>query len=167
MLTIDPPPAVARCGSAARLHRYAPSSVVARISRHSAYSQVRQVRFAADAGVVDQDVDPAERLHGRVDETCGRRGIANVGERSRRAPAPGADLLGDGVGLGACALRADEDRGTAVRERERNGAADIPCAPGDDGDAPGKLVFDTHALNSFITSSEGLLKIVRDARKSP
>ena len=75
-----------------------------------------KIRFAADAGVVDEDVDPAECLDGRVDETRGRCGIADVGERNRRSPAVGADLGGDGVGLGACALCADQDRGTAVRE---------------------------------------------------
>ena len=51
-----------------------------------------EIRFAADARVVDQDVHPAERLHGRVDETRGRRWIGNVGKHSGRSSAPAESL---------------------------------------------------------------------------
>jgi len=104
---------------------------------------VHEHAVAQDAGVVDQDVEVAERLHGHVDHALGALPVGDVVVVRDRLAAHGLDLVHDllcrrGVVARAvvgaaevvhhdlCALRGEEQRVLA--------ADAAPCA-GDDRDA--------------------------------
>ena len=93
---------------------------------------------AGAAGVVDQDVEPAERRDRRVDEPLAVLLDEDVGDDRDAAPAglldAGDDLVE--VRLGA---RADDDVGARLGERDRDAATDPLAAAGDDGDLPVEL----------------------------
>ena len=92
--------------------------------------------LAAQRGVVDQDVEAAELLRPRRRPSLAAVAVGDVADdgdgacrrrlRSRRTTA---------VGLGLVGARVDDHRRAALRERQRDGAADIAAGAGDDGDA--------------------------------
>ena len=54
-------------------------------------------------------------------------------------PPDSLDLARDGLGLGAVAARIDQDGRPAVRQRQRDRAADIAARAGDDRDLAGEF----------------------------
>jgi hypothetical protein len=73
-------------------------------------------------------------LYGRIGHRLHRLGVCDIADVSDGLAACGIDLADDGVSFRAIAARIDHDGGTAVSERERDGAADIASGAGNDGD---------------------------------
>ena len=103
---------------------------------------IRQACPSHDAGVVDEDVDPAEASNRRVDDgltALNGRDVTGVGDRRSSGR---CDFGDDGVGrlgVGANALNraaevVDDDGRPARREQKRVGASDAPPGTGDDRD---------------------------------
>ena len=65
---------------------------------------------------------------------CTAIGVGDVADMNQRLAAGSLDLARDGFRLGAVAARVDHDGRTALRQRQRNRAADIAARAGDDGD---------------------------------
>ena len=87
----------------------------------------------ADAGVVDQDVDPAECRHRRVDEVLAGLRVGHVGAHRDRAA---AHALDEGGRLGELVLApgAEGDVGARLGERLGEDHAQPARGAGDDGD---------------------------------
>jgi hypothetical protein len=98
---------------------------------------------AHDSGVVDEDVDPAVTLEGRVDDR-----LASVGRGDRVGAGDGfasgvddfAHYVVGGCGVGAVTGEAatgvvHDDLRPARREQQGVGAAEPPATPGHDGGA--------------------------------
>ena len=96
---------------------------------------------AEDAGVVDDDVEPAERLDRLVDHrprAGERRDVAGVGDR---LTAPATDHVDDGLGdglVGALTARraaevVDDDLGPGIGQLHRVPAPDAVPSASDDG----------------------------------
>ena len=58
----------------------------------------------------------------------------------QRLDAHGLDLARDGFRLGAIAAHIDHDGRAALRQRQRDGAADVAAGAGDDGDLAAEFV---------------------------
>ncbi len=93
---------------------------------------------AQDAGVVDEDVDPAPFLERRPDHLLHRVRVGHRRAAGDRLAAGGADLLGDGVRRGRrraavavdhAAEIVDHHRRATRRECERVPATESPPAP--------------------------------------
>jgi hypothetical protein len=56
----------------------------------------------------------------------------------------GLDLAHNRLGLGAITARIDQNRGTAVRQRQRDRAADVAACTGDDGHLAAEFVAIGH-----------------------
>ena len=80
------------------------------------------------------------RLHGR--------GIGDIADMDQRLAARGLDLARDGVRLGAVAARIDQNGRAALRQRQRDRAADVAPGAGDDGDLAAEFVAASHGLLS-------------------
>ncbi len=91
--------------------------------------------FAADGGIVDQDIDAAEAFERGVGNGLHRLGVGHVTGDGDGLPAGALDLAHDIVGFLPVGARIDHDGCAVGRERQRNGAADIAARSGDDGDA--------------------------------
>src|SRR4029453_11778538 len=99
-----------------------------------------------DAGIVDQDVDPAMGRHHRAHHLRDARGVADVAAMMLAAPALGLPLRGERVEV----LRADiGDRGDGALGGQRGGdlAADAAARPRDEGDLT--LEVDEHPASSL------------------
>ena len=141
MLMIQPPP---RCFSAGnrglRAQEHAGQvggdEAVPVVGLH-----VGHVHERADAGVVDERVHAAEPFRGGPDEGLGHRRVRHVTLHGRHA---GAEFGHDRVEVG---LRpaGDHDPGPAGHEAARDGQADAPGSPGDDGDVSAELRLGSHA----------------------
>jgi hypothetical protein len=96
-----------------------------------------------DAGVVDQDVEPAEGLDGGRDEPLGAVPVADVIGVGDGLAAHGLDLVHDVLGRALVVAlpvhRAtevvDDDLGAVVGQQQRVLASDAPSRTRDDGDA--------------------------------
>src|SRR6185437_8116748 len=107
--------------------------------------QLAEAFVAQDAGVVDEDIDPAPALNYALDYRRDLRRIGNVGRiGDGRAPGGldfGDDFLGrrrssgtsDAVDRAACIV--DDHLCAARREAERVAAAEPVAGTGNDGDA--------------------------------
>ena len=114
--------------------------MTSRISRHVGVAHLGERLFAPQRRVVDEDIDTAELLDGRIRHRLHRYGVGDVADMDQRLAAGGLDLARDGVRLGAVAARVDHDRGAALRQRQRDRAADIAPGAGDDGDLAGEFL---------------------------
>ena len=100
--------------------------------------EVERVGAADDAGVVDQDVDAAERLHAAGTR---RRAIGSVRgqvgldrqEAAARAPATCA------LGLGRRRAADGDDVGAGLRQRDGDALAEAGVGAGDEGDLAGEI----------------------------
>ena len=129
MLTIEPPPAETRWGSAAcatqigavkdRRDDLAPFLVI----------QLREVDFSSHRGVVDQDVEAPERINGRRDERRRALRTAHVRDLRRSVTARLANLTRDGFRFGCTRPRIHDDRRAGVCQRESDCAADVAALP--------------------------------------
>ena len=96
------------------------------------------VAGAEARGVVDQDVDAAERLGGRGDIGRERRAVGNVAGRGMRLDTVRGDLVAHrGQRLGAA--RADRHRRARLGAGQRDRPADPPAAAGDHRPLAGKI----------------------------
>ena len=87
------------------------------------------------AGVVDDDVDAAERLDGGVHQALEGVQVAHVGDDGHGLAAGGADVGGDLVQL-ALGPGGQDHVGADVGVGAGDGGADAPATPGDDGHLP-------------------------------
>ena len=116
-------------------------------------------RVAQDPGVVDQDVELAERLDRQLDDGAGAVPTGDVVVAAHRLAATRPDLGGDvgtrrGVVAGAVAGDAavvDDDGDTVFGEQQRMLAAEPPPGAGHDRDAP--LEFNHDAPQGTATST--------------
>ena len=92
----------------------------------------------AHAGIVDQDVEPAIRLHRVGDQRAAGVFLQNVDRNGARLGAGLLDLL-DGLfalgGVAAC----DDDRRASLGHAQGHAEADAAIAAGHHGDTPGKI----------------------------
>ena len=113
-------------------------------SSHSASDMLTSDAVAQDAGVVDEHVEVAERLDGRVHEALGAVPVGDVVEVGDGLAATGADLGRDLVGRGVVGADTivgatevvDHDLGALGREEQGVLAADAAARPGDDRHTP-------------------------------
>ena len=91
-----------------------------------------------NAGVVDQDVEPAEGARGFVDRGAQRSGIGAVDAQRQRAAACGFDAGGELLGCRLVAGIAEGDGGAVLGEAPHDGGADAARAAGDEGDLAGE-----------------------------
>jgi len=98
------------------------------------FGEIHDVGAPRDAGVVHEDVDLAERVHGAAGHRVDALEVPDVGaERQRLAPER-ADAVGGG--LGGRLLEVDgDDMGAGVSQRQRRRAADAACGAGDHRDS--------------------------------
>src|SRR5581483_5290005 len=134
----------------------------------------QQEAVARDAGIVDEDVDPAPLLEDLVDH---RLDVARVGDVHLEIERAAAELLDRGDGLfGAPGIQiGDDDVGASLREGFGNGAADALRRAGDDG----MLAVKVHACNAckvaskvlgsetFKVFASGAMRLMRPARTAP
>src|SRR5439155_23750944 len=90
---------------------------------------------AADAGVVEEDVDAALSLRRVVGEALRRSGIGHVGDDRVGLAATRADLR-DGLVRARAIDVGDDDACALPREEQRAGASDTRAGTGDDADLP-------------------------------
>src|SRR5262249_49502447 len=88
---------------------------------------------------VDEDVDAAESDHCGLSHRLHRRGIGDVAVKGHRLAAAGFDLVRNGFGLRAIATRIHQHGGTALRQRQRDGTADVASPAGDNRDLARKF----------------------------
>ena len=100
--------------------------------------------FAAQRGVVDQDIDAAEALERGFSERSRGFFIGDVAEHAGRLAAGRLDLAHDAVGFRPVRAHVHHHRRTGLRERQRDGAANIAPGAGDDGDFAGKFLVVSH-----------------------
>jgi hypothetical protein len=86
---------------------------------------------AVDAGVVDQDVDPLERVARGCEAALDRRVVADVDGNAKRRPESGGRF----VQSRKVAIPHD-DPATLGREAGRDASSDAACAAGDDRHLP-------------------------------
>src|SRR5439155_23599458 len=104
---------------------------------------------AQDAGVVDEDVEAAKALHGRVDQALGTLPVGHVVAVGDSLAARGADLfdhLAGGTGRRTAAVDlgsqvVDDDLGALAGILQGVAPADAATGAGDDDDA---AVTDSH-----------------------
>ena len=140
MLTIEPPPARAMCGSA-RLR--AQERAVEDHRQHAPPVGERHVRerlLGPDRGIVHERVDASEALDRRGDHRGDGGGIGHVGDVARRAagrrPRSSRTVA---VDVGVRMQRVDHHVGAAGGERARDRPADVAGAAGDQHDLPGQF----------------------------
>jgi hypothetical protein len=91
-----------------------------------------------DAGIVDEDVDPAELAPDALDHRGHRRFVGDIGHDGYR-PDAAASEIGDGrIRLGLVA--ADHgDVGAGIRQAARHAEPDATVAAGDDRDLAAEI----------------------------
>ena len=94
---------------------------------------IHRRRAADDAGVVDEHVHAAGRLHDFGDKFGGAL-LGELAEVFRQRGALGAESLGFGGGFRLVADVHAHGMGAFAREREGNGLADTATGPGDNDD---------------------------------
>ena len=99
-------------------------------------AQVLDHRVAHDAGVVDQDVDPAKPLARLVHEGLGRIGLRDVGLGEVAVPLDLLQLAAQPLHVVGLAVVARGDGGSALREPQHDRAADAARAARDDRPLP-------------------------------
>ena len=87
---------------------------------------------AVDAGVVDEDVEAAERLHGLFDEHRALVGMSHAGLDEEDFLALVLHGLDQGLGFVLALVVVDDDLCAVVGELERDGLAEASRASGDD-----------------------------------
>ena len=90
-------------------------------------------RGRADAGIVEQHVEPAESFFGRGEHRLHRGRVAHVGRHDEALAVGLGALLG---GLVELVLAAADERDTValLHQRKRDGFADAGAGAGDEGD---------------------------------
>ena len=88
------------------------------------------------AGVVHQDVEPAEALDGRRQQPLARRLVADVGLHIKSV---GAEFRGDAAAGLHRVRRVDHHRGAKRRQPPRDGLADAAARSRDEGHSVGKF----------------------------
>ena len=87
-----PRPRASMCGSTAWQQKKTPSTLTRNVARQSASGELGDRAEPAEAGVVDQEVDGAERLERLRHHAVGGLAIADVGDdgggAARRPPRP-------------------------------------------------------------------------------
>ena len=134
MLMIRPCRLAWRCGNAAWLHRNVPVRFTASTRFHSASEIFGERGQRADAGAVDQDIQPtpgSDRLsHGGGDLLR----LADVERQRQRRATCRCDLLDD-VGSRILIQIGHGHRSARVRKGERDGSSDAGASAGDQGNA--------------------------------
>ena len=91
--------------------------------------QIIDAAHDRDAGIVDENVDRAERGSDLFDHRSHGRRLRDIGRDRDGAAAAGLDPGDDGVGIIRALAVIDRDRGARFRERQRNRRADAAgCA---------------------------------------
>src|SRR3954447_12573691 len=88
--------------------------------------------FGTQRRVVDENIDAAELLYGRLRHRLYRLGISYIADVHQRLAARCLDLPYDALGLGAVAARINDDRRANLGQRQRDRTADVAAGPGDD-----------------------------------
>ena len=104
--------------------------------------------FAPQRRIVDEDIDRAELLHGRIRHRLHRYGVGDVADMDQCLAAGSLDLARDRFRLGAVAARVHDDGRTTLRQRQRDCAADVAARAGDDGDLAARVRSVRHDLLS-------------------
>ena len=89
----------------------------------------------SNCGVADEDVDRAELGEAALDHRLADCGLADVAERGDDAGARLSALGRDRLELVCVDARVQHEVRAFGRERERDGAADVPAGAGDEGDS--------------------------------
>ena len=97
------------------------------------------MHLCALPGVVDEDVDAAERPFRLRQHGFKLRGIAHINPTGDRTAAARSDFPGDALGAGAVLVRNDESR-TFTGEALRRGGADAAGSAGYDRRRTGKFL---------------------------
>ena len=137
MLTIRPARALSIGRVTAFVIQKAPNRFVSRTSRQASAAHPHDEVVTGDAGVVDEDVDLAERLERGLDDALGRLRVRGrrPGSASARRPER-LDLAGGRGGRLRVALVAERDVGTLAGEPERDRLADPARPTRDQRDLP-------------------------------
>ena len=93
---------------------------------------------AADAGVVEQDVEPAEALDGGADQRLDVVLLGDVGAQEQQ-PVRVGDLVDEALAVVGVEV-ADDDAGALGEEAQHRRPADAAGTTGDDGDPVGEHV---------------------------
>ena len=148
MLTMVPAPLLRRCWKAGlyavkgaiegNIHDFAPVGV----------AHLGERLFPPQRRIVDEDIQAAKVLERRVSHRLHGCGIGDIADMNQCLAAPPLDIAGDGFSLATVAARIDQNGGTAVRQRQRDRAADIAAGAGDDGGLATEFVVASHGLLS-------------------
>ena len=115
--------------------------------------EVDEVAGQRDAGVVDDDVDPAELRDDGLGVGLEGRAVGDV--EAVRADLPGAGTLHEVHGLGQAGLVdvGEREKGALAGEVQGEGAADAGAGPGDDDDLVGQVLHACAASREGVVSS--------------
>jgi hypothetical protein len=127
--------------------------------------ELRELRFATHAGVVDENVDSTEVFDRRCDQRGGSLRLTDVPHVQRRASAGVVNVGDDGLCLRVRSSRVDRHGGARRGQFERNRATDVTRAAGHDRDTAAEIVTCGHDRNSARASSCGAVKSVRDSSR--
>src|ERR1019366_2905574 len=115
-----------------------------------------------NAGVVDDNIDPAEMRRDLVDDSIDVIAVGNVQRPGFRGSAPSRDLCGDGVSACGGIVR-HGDAGAFGREHPRGGAADAAGRAGDENgqsrDRAAELLEIGHAFLLWDFSGKQVLVV--------
>ena len=95
---------------------------------------VQDGRARFDAGVVDQNVEPAECFHGRGDQLSQVVDLADIGFDAHRLIAERRDLFHQRVGRFGMGDIVDDDVGALFRQLQDDRQSNAAVAASDDGD---------------------------------
>src|SRR5712671_2281830 len=98
-------------------------------------SQFLDRRRRAEAGIVEQDVEPSESFLGAGEQRPDRVGIADIGRHTERLYLQALDLADDRLQRLRPAA-GDDDGEALLGERDRRRLADPASSTGDEGDFP-------------------------------
>ncbi len=87
----------------------------------------------AEAGIVEQHVEPPEGLFGLAEQVPYRVRVADIGRDTQGLPLQALDLADDGLQRVGTAA-GDDHRKSLSRQRQRRGLADAASPAGDKGD---------------------------------
>ena len=102
--------------------------------------------------IVDEDIDAAEMLFRGLRHRLHGRGVGDIADMDQRLAALGRDLARNRICFGAIAARIDQNGSAALRQRQRDGTADVAPRAGDDGDLAAEFVGARH--ESYPRSGE-------------
>ena len=132
MLTMLPPPAARRCGTACRVSRTTLIRFCSTAFDHAPSSNVVEPAERRRAVVVDQHVESAERGVRRCDDALAILGLADVGRDGDRSPAALRRHLRDRLVERLAPPRDHRDVGTFGGEQPRDREADALARTADD-----------------------------------